>query len=107
VIVDIGSGRYAFYAHLQPGSPRVKVGDRVRRGQVLGLVGNSGNSTEPHLHFHLSDGNSPLGSEGVPYGYETFEVVGRCQSFGSGCARSAPSMRRGETPLANMLVWFP
>ena len=107
VIVDIGGGRYAFYAHLQPGSPRVKVGDRVRRGQVLGLVGNSGNSTEPHLHFHLSDGNSPLGSEGVPYGYETFELVGRCESFGSGCGRGAASVRRGEIPLANSLVRFP
>ena len=44
-------GIYAFYAHLQPGSLKVKVGDKVRRGQVLGLIGNSGNSTEPHLHF--------------------------------------------------------
>jgi len=74
VVLDIGHGRYAFYAHLQPGSPRVKVGDHVKRGQVLGLVGNSGNSTEPHLHFHISDGTSPLGSEGMPYALETFEA---------------------------------
>ena len=67
VVLDLGGGRYAFYAHLQPGSLRVKTGDRVKRGQVLGLVGNSGNSTEPHLHFHVSDGVSPLGSEGLPY----------------------------------------
>jgi len=67
VIVDIGHGHYAFYAHLQPGSLKVKLGDKVRRGQRLGLVGNSGNSTEPHLHFHLSDDNSPLASEGIPY----------------------------------------
>ncbi|HEX6049977.1 MAG TPA: M23 family metallopeptidase, partial [Gemmatimonadaceae bacterium] len=72
VILDLGAGRYAFYAHLQPGSIRVKLGDRVTRGQVLGLVGNSGNSTEPHLHFHLSDGNSPLGSEGIPYRHDSF-----------------------------------
>jgi len=72
VILDIGHGRCAFYAHLQPGSLKVKLGDHVRRGQVLGLVGNSGNSTEPHLHFHLSDGNSPLGSEGIPYALESF-----------------------------------
>ncbi|HEY7403329.1 MAG TPA: M23 family metallopeptidase [Candidatus Angelobacter sp.] len=72
VILDIGHGRYAFYAHLQPGSLKVKLGDHVKRGQVLGLVGNSGNSTEPHLHFHLSDGNSPLGSEGIPYALESF-----------------------------------
>ena len=67
IVLDIGGGRYAFYAHLQPGSLKVKVGDRVTRGQVIGLVGNSGNSTEPHLHFHVSDGISPLGSEGLPY----------------------------------------
>ena len=67
VILDLGRGRYAFYAHLQPGSLKVKLGDKVRRGQVVGQVGNSGNSTEPHLHFHLSDGNSPLASEGIPY----------------------------------------
>lgn len=67
IVLDLGNGRYAFYAHLQPGSLKVKVGDRVTRGQVIGLVGNSGNSTEPHLHFHISDGVSPLGSEGLPY----------------------------------------
>lgn len=67
IVLDIGGGRYAFYAHLQPGSLKVKVGDRVSRGQVIGLVGNTGNSTEPHLHFHIADGVSPLGSEGLPY----------------------------------------
>ena len=107
VIVDLGGGRHAFYAHLQPGSLRVKLGDRVRAGQVLGLVGNSGNSTEPHLHFHLSDGDSPLGSEGIPYLHESFELVGRCQSFGGGCDRSASGTRRREMPMANMLVRFP
>ncbi len=74
VILDIGHGRYAFYAHLQPGSLKVKVGDRVKRGQVLGLVGNSGNSTEPHLHFHIGDSTSPLGSEGLPYVLAAFEA---------------------------------
>jgi len=67
VVLDLGSGRFVFYAHLQPGSLRVKVGDRVKTGLVLGLVGNSGNSTEPHLHFHITNGPSPLGSEGLPY----------------------------------------
>jgi len=107
VIVNLGDGRYAFYAHLQPGSLRVKSGDRVSTGQVLGLVGNSGNSTEPHLHFHLSDGNSPLGSEGIPYLHQSFELVGKCRSFGSGCDRSSPSTRQREMPMANMLVRFP
>jgi murein DD-endopeptidase len=107
VILDLGGGRYAFYAHLQPGSLRVRLGDRVRTGQVLGLVGNSGNSTEPHLHFHLSDGNSPLRSEGIPYLHESFELVGRCRSFTTGCDRSGAGPRRREMPMANMLVRFP
>jgi hypothetical protein len=75
IVLDIGNGRYALYAHLQPGSLRAKVGDHVRRGQALGLVGNSGNSTEPHLHFHIMDAQSPLGSEGLPYSLPAFEVV--------------------------------
>ena len=79
----------------------------MRRGQVIGLVGNSGNSTEPHLHFHISDGNSPLGSEGVPYRQESFELVGKCRTFTMGCQRSAPVTRKGEVPVANMLVQFP
>ena len=107
VIIDIGAGKYAFYAHLKPGSIRVKKGDRVTRGQVVGLVGNSGNSTEPHLHFHISDGNSPLGSEGVPYRHEAFEIVGRCRTFNLGCERSAPVTRKREVPLANVLIRFP
>jgi len=74
VIIDIGHGRYAFYAHLQPGSLKVKVGDRVKRGQVVGLVGNCGNSTEPHLHFHLGESPSPLASEGIPYVFESFDA---------------------------------
>ncbi|MDB4964748.1 MAG: peptidase [Myxococcales bacterium] len=70
VIVDVGGGRYALYAHLQPKSLRVKVGDHVKRGQLLGLVGNSGNSTEPHLHFHVADRPSSLAAEGLPYEFE-------------------------------------
>ena len=107
VILDLGNGRYAFYAHLQPGSLRVRLGDRVKRGQVLGLVGNSGNSTEPHLHFHVSDANSPLGSEGLPYGYDGFELLGRCTGFLGPCDRPAPAVRHGEIPLQNTLVRFP
>jgi murein DD-endopeptidase MepM/ murein hydrolase activator NlpD len=55
LIIDQGSNEYAVYAHLKPGSLRVHRGDKVRTGQVLALCGNSGNSSEPHLHFHLQD----------------------------------------------------
>jgi len=107
VIIDIGGGRYAFYAHLQPGSLRVKKGDRVQRGQVVGLVGNSGNSTEPHLHFHLADGTTPLGAEGIPYAHDAFDLVGRCRMLFGQCTAIAAETRRRETPLANMIIRFP
>jgi len=95
IILDLGNGFFAFYAHLQPGSMRVKVGDRVRRGQVLALLGNSGNSTEPHLHFHVSNANSPLGSEGVPYLLDSFEVL-----------KPSPGLRHNELPLQDETVRF-
>jgi murein DD-endopeptidase len=105
VIVDLGHGRYAFYAHLQPGSLRVKPGDRVRRGQVLGLVGNSGNSTEPHLHFHISNANSPLASDGLPYAFESFEQQG--QGWGWKPTGAAAAKHVMEMPLQNAVVRFP
>jgi hypothetical protein len=76
LVVDIGGGAYAFYAHLQPGSLRVKLNGRVRRGQVLGLVGNTGNSDAPHLHFHVMDGPSPLDANSLPYVLTSFTTAG-------------------------------
>jgi hypothetical protein len=55
VVLDLGKGEYALLAHLQKGSVRVRTGDSVKPGDVLGLCGNSGNTTQPHLHFHLQD----------------------------------------------------
>ena len=106
VIVDIGGGNFAFYAHLQPGSLRVKLGDKVRRGQVLGLVGNSGNSTEPHLHFHISNGSSPLGSEGLPYALTSFEVEGSGWTWKPSSTSGAPVKHAKEIPLENNVVRF-
>jgi murein DD-endopeptidase len=112
VIVNLGDETYAFYAHLQPGSIAVKVGDKVRRGQVLGRVGNSGNSTEPHLHFHLSDANNPLGAEGLPYALTAFVVEGRIENLQGGTVPSwtplaAPESRALELPLENLIIRFP
>ena len=77
VILDIGGGNYALYGHFQPGSVRVQEGDRVRRGEVLALVGSSGNSLAPHLHFHVMDGPLSLASNGLPYVIDSFAVTGR------------------------------
>jgi murein DD-endopeptidase MepM/ murein hydrolase activator NlpD len=67
VVLDLGGGHYALYAHFAPHSVLVKEGQYVRRGQVLGKVGTSGNSSEPHLHFQVTDGPSTFLSDGVPY----------------------------------------
>ena len=107
VILDLGQGRYAFYAHLQPGSLRVKPGDKVRRGQVVGLVGNSGNSTEPHLHFHISNANSPLASEGLPYVLESFEQQGQGWGWKASGKDAAVQKHMLEIPLQNAVVRFP
>jgi murein DD-endopeptidase MepM/ murein hydrolase activator NlpD len=74
ILLELGNDVYALYAHLQPGSLRVKKGDRVRRGQVLALVGNTGNSTEPHLHFQVADRRSPFDAEGIPYSIASFDL---------------------------------
>lgn len=107
VILDIGNGNFAFYAHLQPGSLRVKLGDKVHRGQVLGLVGNTGNSTEPHLHFHISNASSPLGSEGLPYALQSYEVEGDKAGWKPSDAKGAPVVHTLEIPLENEVVRFP
>jgi Peptidase family M23 len=106
VIVQIADNVFAFYAHMQPGSLRVKLGDRVRRGQVLGLVGNSGNSTEPHLHFHLCNANSELGSEGLPYAFAAFELQGNGWTFKSSDTHSAPVKMEMQIPFENDVVRF-
>lgn len=74
--LDIGDGLCAFYAHLKPGSILVHEGEPVKKGQKLADLGNSGNSTGPHLHFHITKGPKTLGSEGIPYVFESFELVG-------------------------------
>lgn len=105
VIMDIGNGLYAFYAHMQPGSVRVKVGDRVKRGQVLGLLGNSGNSSEPHLHFHICNANSELASEGLPYAFAEYELQGKGEWKPSE-SHSAPVKHEMEIPLEDEVVRF-
>jgi murein DD-endopeptidase MepM/ murein hydrolase activator NlpD len=94
VILDLGRGQFANYHHLQPGSLRVKVGDRVRRGQVLARVGDSGDAREPHLHFEVITSTN----QGVPYLIDLF----RCKSGSNG------SMERRiiELPPGNSIVTF-
>jgi len=69
IVLDLGGGVYACLAHLKRGSATVKRGQQVRRGQVLGRCGNSGNSTEPHLHFQLMDHPRMLIAAGLPFAF--------------------------------------
>ena len=81
IAIDLGNNRYALYAHLQPNSIRVKVGDKVRKGQVIALLGNSGNAAGPHLHFHIANeyrinGGDFNGNEGLPFVFDSFVAGG-------------------------------
>ena len=96
VILDIGQGQYAEYAHLKPGSVRVKKGDRVTRGQVIGAIGASGDAREPHLHFQLSNTPDFFTGEGLPYVIDRFVLH-------DGEARSE---RVDELPVEDMQVDF-
>lgn len=118
IVLDLGGGRYALYAHLRAGSIRVKPGDRVRRGQVLAHVGNSGNTLAPHLHFHVMDTPSPLASNGLPYAIDAFEVTGatagtaafdRAEADGTPLAISpvaTPRAVRNVLPLDQLEISF-
>lgn len=106
VIMEIGNGLFAFYAHMQPGSLRVKVGDKVTRGQVLGLLGNTGNSSEPHLHFQICSANSELGSEGLPYAFASFEVQGKAGEDKISMFPGGPVKHEMEIPTEDEIVRF-
>jgi murein DD-endopeptidase MepM/ murein hydrolase activator NlpD len=68
------AGTYALYAHLAPGSVAVASGQQVGVGEVIGRVGHTGNSTAPHLHFHLMDSADPLQATGIPCAFAAYLV---------------------------------
>jgi murein DD-endopeptidase MepM/ murein hydrolase activator NlpD len=106
VIIDIGDGNFAFYAHMIPGSASVKVGDKVTRGQVIGRLGNSGNTSEAHLHFHVMRAPVPLSSDNVPFEIDRFTFVGTLDGERF-VPEPKPSERTNQLPLAWDVIDFP
>ena len=120
VTLRIGSGIYMIYAHMKPGSVRVDVGDRVRRGQMLGRLGNSGNSATPHLHLQLQTTDSFV-SDGLPFVFKRFRLLGEITSPDLSdeilglrpngqlpfAPASKPGNRRRQMPLDRSVVRFP
>ncbi len=110
VVLDLGGGRYALYAHLQGDIP-VRPGQKVRRGQMVGHVGNSGNAVGPHLHFQLSTKPAPLTGEGLPFVIDSYELLGyETEAQGKAGAWEPPGARaadrRKEMPVGNQVVRF-
>lgn len=97
IIVDLGDRQFAHYYHLQPGSLRVKPGDRVASGQLLARIGTSGDANVPHLHFEVTTSPKQFIGEGVPYVVDRFRAKssdGTWQAF------------TRELPMRNMIVAF-
>lgn len=89
VVIDHGNNEYSLLAHMQPHSLRVKPGQKVKRGEVLGLAGNSGNTSEPHLHVHLMNKPSMSDGEGLPMPFTGYTA--------DGAAVSSGELKRGQT----------
>ena len=120
VTLRVGRGIYLLYAHMKPGSVRVRVGQRVRRGQVLGRLGNSGNSATPHVHLQVQTTRSFV-SDGLPFVFRHFRFLGRITSpdlsdeilglRSNGQLPFAPARnpgtRRHQMPLDRSVVRFP
>lgn len=70
--VALADGRCVFLVHLRRGSTRIAVGDHVREGRVLATCGNSGNSTQPHVHLQVTDGPDVTRANGVPVRFRNF-----------------------------------
>jgi murein DD-endopeptidase MepM/ murein hydrolase activator NlpD len=113
VIVRAGDGTFVHYAHLQRNSVAVRTGGTVRRGQVIGRLGNSGNTNGAHLHFNVTDGPAPEETQGVPFVFDTVESLGSTTPDialgGEPAARQpriSPTRRQRILPLDGAVVRF-
>jgi Peptidase family M23 len=120
VILRIGAHRYVTYAHMRRGSVVVRVGQRVRSGQMLGRLGNSGNSSTPHLHLQMQSSPYALSGDNLPFTFARLDLLGRITEPFSDetlglrsdgalpfAAAARPGVRRDEMPLDGSVVRFP
>jgi hypothetical protein len=118
VVLDLGGGRFAVYAHLQAGSVAVQPGDRVERGQRIAGVGSSGTSGGPHLHFQVTDRPAVVVANGLPYVFDAFELTGRTPPLAEvlpyydtlepiPLSTDGAGPRRNALPLGRDVVTFP
>lgn len=101
LVLDIGGGHYAFYAHCVPNSFMVKVGDIIKEGAPIALLGNSGNSDAPHLHFQITDGKDILFSNGLPFVLKKYTKVGDYET-----GPIAPSLVTNSMMEQNSIINF-
>ena len=117
VVVATGAGRYVLYAHLKAGSVGHRIGEPVKTGDAIGLLGNSGETSRPHLHFEVMDSPSPLAANGLPYVFRRFAGLGRLRDgevaallFKGEAAlidkTALPGNHRNELPLDREVVEF-
>jgi hypothetical protein len=113
ISIKIGDNQFAFYEHLKPNSIKVKVGQKVKKGDIIALIGFTGQTTGPHLHFHLADADAPLGAEGIPFVFENFKYLGSYKNLANfGMAKWEfindldQQNRRAERPIPNAVVAF-
>lgn len=119
VVIDLGDGRFAVYAHLQQHSISVRQGERVERGRHIANVGSSGTTGGPHLHFQLTDRPSVVMADGMPYTFESFDLTGQTPPLTDVLryydtlapipisAANHPGLRHEQLPLGRDVVSFP
>jgi murein DD-endopeptidase MepM/ murein hydrolase activator NlpD len=116
IVLDLGAGNFALYAHLKTGSVAVRPGQHVKVGEVIAHLGNTGNTTAPHLHFHVMDRPRPLAATGLPYEFASFIGEGRLVPDDAMFDRGEPAkidrawlpgQHRNQLPLDNEVIDFP